>query len=109
MWGGGCASDHEISMLHRSEEPTTPARQPEVSPKHKPTGPPPQPPKRTASLLSEEITPPRDEAPPTTRMVLYDDLLKDEDYSGQLGPDVEAALRKESGHPNKISFFLLVF
>jgi hypothetical protein len=28
-------------------------------------------------------------------MVLYDDLLKDEDYSGELRPDVEAALTKE--------------
>jgi hypothetical protein len=29
-------------------------------------------------------------------MVLYDDLLKDEDYSGELRPDVEAALTKET-------------
>jgi hypothetical protein len=70
-----------------------------VSPKHKSAaGPPPQPPKRTASLLSEEITPPREELPasPPSRMVLYDDLLKDEDYSGELRPDVEAALTKEN-------------
>jgi hypothetical protein len=70
-----------------------------VSPKHKSAaGPPPQPPKRTASLLSEEITPPREELPasPPSRMVLYDDLLKDEDYSGELRPDVEAALTKET-------------
>jgi hypothetical protein len=71
-----------------------------VSPKHKSAaGLPPQPPKRTASLLSEEITPPREEllpASPPSRMVLYDDLLKDEDYSGDLRPDVEAALTKET-------------
>ncbi len=70
-----------------------------MSPKHKSAaGPPPQPPKRTASLLSEEITPPREELPasPPSRMVLYDDLLKDEDYSGELRPDVEAALTKET-------------
>ena len=78
-----------------------------MSPKHKsPVGPPPQPPKRTASLLSEEITPPREEpptSPPKSKMVLYDNLLKDEDYSGDLRPDVEAALTKE----NRVVVFVL--
>ncbi len=80
-----------------------------MSPKHKSAaGPPPQPPKRTASLLSEEITPPREEllpASPPSRMVLYDDLLKDEDYSGELRPDVEAALTKENNRSPSDFYF----
>jgi hypothetical protein len=32
-------------------------------------------------------------------MVLYEDLLQDEDYSGPLRPDVEAALTKGSCRP----------
>jgi hypothetical protein len=35
-------------------------------------------------------------------MVLYDDLLKDEDYSGELRPDVEAALTKETTEVRQI-------
>ena len=39
-------------------------------------------------------------------MVLYDDLLKDEDYSGELRPDVEAALTKETTEVRHIQFIL---
>eukprot|EP00090_Calanus_glacialis_P002198 TRINITY_DN11652_c0_g1_i1.p1 TRINITY_DN11652_c0_g1~~TRINITY_DN11652_c0_g1_i1.p1 ORF type:complete len:2133 (-),score=706.92 TRINITY_DN11652_c0_g1_i1:598-6156(-) len=62
----------------------------EVSPKHKPIAPP-RPPQRTDSLLSEEITPPKDlitqqeVAVPETAVIL-------DDYESDLQPSVEEAL-----------------
>eukprot|EP00092_Neocalanus_flemingeri_P029346 GFUD01031858.1.p1 GENE.GFUD01031858.1~~GFUD01031858.1.p1 ORF type:complete len:2139 (-),score=780.47 GFUD01031858.1:627-7043(-) len=64
----------------------------EISPKHKPIAPP-RPPQRTDSLLSEEITPPKDMitqqevvVPETT------DAVDDDDYESDLKPNVETAL-----------------
>ena len=55
-----------------------------------PKAPPPRPPQRTDSLLSEEITPPRDEPP-----LPLEDATLDTDYTGPLKPSVESALQSK--------------
>jgi len=64
----------------------------EISPKHKLIAPP-RPPQRTDSLLSEEITPPKDII--TQQEVAVQDTVVnplDDDYESDLKPDVETAL-----------------
>ena len=69
------------------------SQQQELSPKAR--GMAPRPPQRTDSLLSEEITPPRDD-PDQVGMVAENPLM-DKDYSTPLKPQVEAALKTSWG------------
>ena len=73
--------------------PAASSPQQELSPKAR--GMAPRPPQRTDSLLSEEITPPRDD--PDQVGMVADNPLMDKDYSTPLKPQVEAALKTSWG------------
>ena len=81
---------------------TTPLLSPreEVSPKARMA---PRPPQRTDSLLSEEITPPREEMP-----LQEVDPLLDTDYSTTLKPEVEAALKTKWSAVVGLDFDIIV-
>ena len=77
----------------------------ELSPKAR--GMAPRPPQRTDSLLSEEITPPRDD-PDMPSGVVGENPLMDKDYSTPLKPQVEAALKATWGEVVGPDFDIIV-